>query len=157
MMADADVETTAAAWQEIAGNAKDTQDIKTLREEHGSMDVSLDRIFPAGSGLILRKGNRPCGYILFEVSDRQSDSGAEHSLLIQHFYTSKEVRGIGSILKIIQLLREQAERRNCKSVMWRPITPMEMTLTKRMKATREGNYYVFPVEQLNARAILGGL
>jgi hypothetical protein len=157
MILDTKVDSASSKWDDIIGDEKDTNDIKTLREEHGSMDVSSKTEFLPGSGLILRQGNQPRGYVLFEVSSPEDDTEGERSLLIQHFYTSETVRGAGSFIRIIELFREQAEKRNCTSIKLRPITPMEMHLTKRIGARKQGNYFVIPVKELDIRTILSRL
>lgn len=155
MTPDRDVESTRSEWQDIVGNERDSRDIRTLREEHGSMDIPPNYEFPAGSGLILRKGDKPLGYVLFDVSEKKDAPDRDRSLLIQHFYTSNEVRGIGSIRRILKLFRDQAEKRQCTRLILRPITPTEMYLTKRIGAKQEGRYYVIPVAQLDIETILG--
>jgi GNAT superfamily N-acetyltransferase len=151
-------EREPARWEELVGGERDATDIGILEEEYGGETANAaSRKFAAGSGLIQRQGGRPVGYMLFDVVEGTYGDKKGPSLLIKHFYTNKAVRGIGTFRRIIEVFREQAERRECEYVMWTPVTLMEVHLSKRMGMKKEGNRYIIPVKELDVHSFIDRL
>ena len=144
------LEREPAHWNQIVGSAQDKEDLQRIDKENSPLEMSgeyYDR--QPGSGMILRRGNLPIGYILYRIENHRDRGRVLHISLLQ---IAKAQRGAGVINKLIRALQQHCKKEHIDGVVWFQGIDMVQSLGQRIGSkdnTPDDNMFFISTEQLD--------
>jgi len=153
-------EKEPARWEPAGSELRNWEAIRTIHRieqpDHPYAQDSLETLRDyygkeGRGGMVLRQGNRPIGYFLYRVENRETPQ-----LYIEKVHVLKEDRSPVIMSKFIQVLREQAERLNIPIVAWDRVSPDMREVSDAVGTSTHQGYgrYTIPVEKLNSATIV---
>ena len=144
-------EQELAKWNLVTGSEKDREDLIALHEIRQRQELPkedfTDIDFPLDCGMILRKGARPVGYVLFNT-ERWA---GKKTLYIEDLYITGEDRNALLIGLLIEELRSFAQAKRVTHVSWISATPAMWRLSHQI-GLRGSN--IIPIEQFNLKVLM---
>ncbi|OGG51618.1 hypothetical protein A3C18_01570 [Candidatus Kaiserbacteria bacterium RIFCSPHIGHO2_02_FULL_54_11b] len=141
-------------WEFITGDTKDKEDLKVLDvAAYGDEPRGLQNS-PSGSGMILREGNRPIGFVFMDV-----DNGLRHDksvLFISYLFILPKMRNPVLMAQLVSKLQNFAQKQHATHIGWGSQSPAMAHLSRRVDSS-DSNIILLPLDQFRLDTFAYGI